>query len=104
MFAVIYEGTLKAGMEEQYKACWRTVADYFIQEAGALGSCLHKTHRGTWLAYSRWPDKATRDKAWPESALPRGMPVAVEEAIKGLKACLEEQLPEIRLTVVEDML
>ena len=65
MFAVIYRGYLKSvDDKEVYRKAWHTVAAYFVAHRGALGSCLHKTEEGMWLAYSRWPDKATRDASW----------------------------------------
>ncbi len=70
MFAVIYRAYIKTGMEEEYQKYWHKIATYFIENCGALGSCLHKTEEGYWLAYSRWPDKATRDAAWPSDAAP----------------------------------
>ena len=70
MFAVIYRGYLKSECDDKYKKAWRTVASYFVEYRGALGSCLHKTIDGMWVAYSRWPDKATRDASWPGENAP----------------------------------
>ena len=53
MFAVIYRAYLKAGTELEYQHFWNLVANYFIKHCGALGSCLHQTEEGFWLAYSR---------------------------------------------------
>ena len=66
MFAVIYRAYLKVGTESEYQHLWNLVVHYFVKHCGALGSCLHQTEEGFWLAYSRWPDKATRDAAWPQ--------------------------------------
>lgn len=64
MFAVIYQGFIKAGMEEAYKNAWHEVAAYFVEQQGALGSRLHRTDEGLWVAYSCWPDKVIRDNSW----------------------------------------
>lgn len=61
MFAVIYRAYMKPGLEMEYQQAWRKVATYFVEHRGALGSCLHQAEDGMWLAYSRWPDQATRD-------------------------------------------
>ena len=61
MFAVIYRFILKPEQEASCRQQWNKVANYFIERRGALGSCLHKGEDNLWLAYSRWPDKATRD-------------------------------------------
>lgn len=57
MFAVIYRGYVKPNKEKEYRQLWHQIATYFVEKRGALGSCLHKTKEGLWLAYSRWPDK-----------------------------------------------
>ena len=108
MFAVIYRGYLKsAHKEEQYKKAWHTVASYFVAHRGALGSCLHKTDDGMWVAYSRWQDKATRDASWPgEDAPSSELPQDIRDAIYAIKNCSdqERQLPEICMEVVDDLL
>lgn len=38
MFAVIYRSYLKSGTETMYQEAWHTVANYFIEHCGALGS------------------------------------------------------------------
>ena len=107
MFAVIYRGYLKPGMENDYKRLWSIIANYFVNHRGAIGSCLHQAEDGMWLAYSRWPDKATRDQAWPQDrAVNEGFPDEIRNAILGIKDCLDEQkkLPEICMTVIEDLI
>lgn len=106
-FAVIYQSYLKPGTEEAYKTAWKTVASYFINHCGAVGSCLHKTQDGLWVAYSRWPSKAKRDAAWPtgSQAIPDAFPEEVKTAIKTLKNCLDDdrKIPDLCLDVQEDL-
>lgn len=64
MFSIIYQFKLKAGEEETYQRYWEKVANYFKQNHGAIGSCLHKGEDCLWVAYSRWPNKTTRDNVW----------------------------------------
>lgn len=107
MFSVIYRGYPKVGKETEYQELWHIVADYFIKNQGALGSCLHKTDDGMWLAYSRWPNKEMRDNAWPQDDSVNGnFPDEIKKAILSIKDCLDEQrkLPEICMTVVDDLL
>jgi len=78
-----------------------------VKNCGALGSCLHKTEDGSWLAYSRWPDRATRDAAWPtDNCFKSALPAEVNQAILGLKDCLlpEPKFPEIAMEVIDDLL
>ncbi len=106
MFAVIYRGFIKAGLEDSYQDYWKKVATYFVQKRGALGSTLHKTKEGMWVAYSRWPDAATRAAAWPanDEAINPEFPADMHEAIRGLKSCLETQLPEICMEITTEVL
>jgi hypothetical protein len=107
MFAVIYRGFVKPGKEAEYQKCWRQIANYFIEHRGALGSCLHKTEDGMWLAYSRWPNKATRDASWPEEDAPnKELPNYIRQAIINIKECFDKnnKLPDICMEVVDDLL
>lgn len=105
MFAVIYRGYLKAGKEAEYQKLWHLVAEYFIKHRGALGSCLHKAEDGMWLAYSRWPNKESRDEAWPQDeSVNEHFPDEIRDAILGIKDCVDEQrkLPDICMCVIDD--
>ncbi len=106
-FAVIYRGYLKQGMEEEYKNYWNKIASFFIKFRGAIGSCLHKTEEGMWLAYSKWPSKEMRDNAWPEDeSVNKSFPKEIKSAIIGLKQCLDpdRNLPEITMEVINDLM
>lgn len=105
-FAVIYRGYLKPGREADYQKSWQIVARYFIEHRGAKGSCLHRTSDGLWVAYSRWPDRKTRDASWPgEEAPSNELPFQVQEAILTVQDCLDadRKLPDICMEVVEDL-
>lgn len=107
MFAVIYQAHIFPGMEEAYQKLWRQIATYFIQHRGALGSCLHKTENGEWVAYSRWPDKATRDASWPSGEGVSGMLSPEMHAVSAaLKKCIDREQPyqEICMEVMDDLL
>lgn len=107
MFAVIYQSYVKPGREEEYEKLWKKLATYFIDYRGALGSCLHKREDGLWVAYSRWPDRATREASWQNGNNPsEGLPAEILEVGLRLKDCLDEtrKIPEICLDVVDDLL
>ncbi len=107
MFAVIYQGYLKPGRENEYQEAWNIVAKYFIEYRGAFGSCLHRTSDGLWVAYSRWPDKKTRDNSWPgENAPSEELPLEIRNAILIIKDCLDpdSKIPDLCMEVVEDRL
>lgn len=107
MFAVIYRAYIKTGYESEYQKLWHKIATYFVEKRGALGSCLHKTEEGLWVAYSRWPDKATRDAAWPGEAAPSDvLPEEIKHAIVSIKDCFDpdQKFPDICMDVIEDLL
>ena len=108
MFAVIYRFKLKPHQEASYQANWHTLVDYFIEKCGAIGSCLHKGEDGLWVAYSRWPDSATRDAAWPSgSDINATFPKEISDIIQAMQAIKEEnkdleQYDDLCLEVVSD--
>ncbi|MEM1282302.1 MAG: hypothetical protein AAGG81_01970 [Chlamydiota bacterium] len=106
MFAVIYRGYIKPGRELDYRSAWRTIATYFVEKRGALGSCLHKTEDDLWLAYSRWPDEETRNASWPkeEDSFATELPQEIRDAVVVLKDTIHKQLPEITMEIVDDLL
>ena len=110
MFAVIYRFNLKPHQETLYQQLWHKIATYFVQSRGAIGSCLHKGEDGLWVAYSRWPDKKTRDAAWPGDNAPNEeLPQDIRDTIQKIQAIKQENddlghYDEICLEVVEDLL
>jgi hypothetical protein len=107
MFAVIYRAYLHPATEAVYQQQWHKVAHYFVTHCGALGSCLHKTEEGYWLAYSRWPNKAARDRSWPgENAPADSLPDDISKAIIEIQQCInqERKIPEICMEIIDDFL
>ncbi len=108
VFAVIYKFHIRPGAEEEYKKLWRQVATYFTKHRGALGSCLHKTSEGEWLAYSRWPDKATWDASWPKEGEEPSETLSPEMKIiiPAMKKFIDKDQPfqEICMEIVDDLL
>lgn len=111
MFAVIYKFKLKPSQEELYQHHWHKIADFFIKNCGAIGSCLHKGEDGLWVAYSRWPDKRTRDASWPGEESPHNelpekirQSIQIMQAIKQENSDLKDSYEEICLHVVNDLL
>lgn len=110
MFAVIYRFKLKPHQEEVYKSCWETLANYFIEKRGAIGSCLHKGLDGLWVAYSRWPSRAMRDASWPGDNQPSDeIPEFICHVIQKMQKIKKEnedleQYDEICLDVISDKL
>jgi hypothetical protein len=107
MFAVIYRGSILPGREADYQQAWKQVATYFKESRGSLGSCLHKSEDGEWIAYCRWPDKQTRDASWPkDDTVCQTIKPEIREAIVRFKACIDPDRPseEICMELKGDLL
>lgn len=104
MFAVIYKGFVLEEKEDSYLKTWSFVAKYFKKNCEALGSTLHKTEDGEYVAYSRWPTKETRDRYW--TSQDAYVSDEMKKAITILKSCLDPNKPssEIQLHVVKDFI
>lgn len=60
-----------------------------------------------WVAYSRWPDKKTRDASWPGKDNPsEELPQEIRKAILTIKDCLDEErkITDICMEVIDDLL
>ncbi len=103
MFAVIYRAFVYPHCDEEYRQHWKSIADYFVTHCGAIGSTLHQTAEGEYIAYSRWPNRETRDKYWGDQAT-HTFDHNIHETILKLKACLDMSKPydEIAMEVVEN--
>ena len=107
MFAVLYQAYLLPHKEAEFQKAWNAVAKYFVSKRGAIGSSLHRTADGLWVAYSRWPDKKTRDASWPKDAAPsHELPPEIRNAVVAIKGCIDpsRNIPELCMEVVDDQL
>jgi quinol monooxygenase YgiN len=97
-FCVIYRFRLKEGMEDQFRSAWRRVTEVIRDNSGGLGSRLHATPDGIWLAYAQWPDKATWEQAGKAGEFPDS------GAFKDMTAAIKERFPPILLDPQDDLL
>ena len=104
MFAVIYRGFVYPHCDEEYRQLWKTIADYFITHCGAIGSTLHQTASGEYIAYSRWPNRETRDRFWGNEVT-HMFSADIQETIAKLKSCLDRTKPydEIAMEIIESL-
>ena len=96
-FAVIYRWRLHAGKEDQFRQAWESVTLALRKKRGALGSRLHRSDEGTWIAYAQWPDRETWEKSRELGPLDAAMASRMKEAIT-------ESMPPILLEPVCDHL
>jgi quinol monooxygenase YgiN len=96
-FAVIYQWRVKAGRLHDFFTAWGEVTDALKRERGALGSRLHRTDQGTWMAYSQWPDRAAWERACRE-------PPVAAAAAERLRDAVEDTWPPLLMTTQDDRL
>ena len=104
-YAVLYKNRVKPTQEELFLRSWETIAKFFIQHCGALGSTLHKTEDGLWVAYSRWPDRQKWEAAWPgDRDFSTILPEEIWQAILDLKGCLvdAEEFSDLHLHTIKE--
>ncbi len=69
MYYVIIEFDVKPEQAEAFVTHWSELTEYIRDEAGGLGSRLHKSSDGRFIAYAQWPNKKAREEA-PELSEP----------------------------------
>lgn len=97
MFAVQYRWRMKPGMEDTFRAAWRTMTEAIRARHQTSGSRLHRTDDGELVAYAVWPSR----QAW-EAA--RKQASADPEAGAAMRACIEQSLGAVPLDIVDDLL
>jgi hypothetical protein len=96
-FCVLYRWKVKPGREQEAQQAWETVTREIRDHEGGLGSRLHRTPDGTWLAYAQWP---CREK-WEASEVTT---VRGKAALQVWLEVIEERLEPILLEPIVDYL
>ena len=63
MYIVMFEFVVKPGKTEAFLAAWPKVTQGIYLFKGSLGSRLHKSDEGKWIAYAQWPSKQVYEQA-----------------------------------------
>ena len=90
MMATFFHWRLNEGARDAFLASWAMITDA-LKEHGSLGSTLFEDEDGTVRALARWPDQATRDRAFDRLQMP--------EAVDAMQAAVAETL--LRVDCVE---
>jgi heme-degrading monooxygenase HmoA len=98
MFCIIYKFTVKPGYEERFRQNWSAVTQWFYQHAGSLGSRLHHSSTGEYIAYAQWQIRTQ----WEQQT------ARVDAELHGYRQAMREACTEIEvlyeLDVVDDWL
>ncbi|MCJ7556024.1 MAG: antibiotic biosynthesis monooxygenase [Gammaproteobacteria bacterium] len=96
-FCVIYRFKIRPGAEDMFRQGWIRMTEAIRDGRGGLGSRLHLSDDGWWLAYAQWPDRQT----WERSG---EMEAADPAAARMMAESVEERLPPILLEATMDLL
>src|SRR6478735_4884984 len=68
MLAVVLEFAPIDGMENEFIQAWTECTNVIYENFGSLGSRLHRSDKGSFIAYAQWPNKIAYDGSsdWPE--------------------------------------
>ena len=94
MFVAVYRWRLNPGMEDQFVDGWERVTRAIRRSCGSYGSRLHQCSDGTWLAYARWPDAATRDGCGHEES----------EGSRLMREAVAEDFDDVLCMIASDLL
>ncbi len=96
-FCVIYRFRVRPGAEDTFRHGWAQLTKAIRDRRGGLGSRLHRTDEGLWLAYAQWPNR----DAWERA---RQLETADPDAARTMGESIEESLPPILLEPEIDLL
>ncbi|MEO7540302.1 MAG: antibiotic biosynthesis monooxygenase [Pyrinomonadaceae bacterium] len=96
MLVFLYRWRLKPGLEDQFVESWSAITRYYRDNAGSLGSRLHKGNDGIWYAYAQWHSPGDREQAFDQ--------IPDHPARERLQEAIDEFLGETVLDIRSDLL
>lgn len=68
MLSVVLEFEPIDGMESEFILAWRECTKVIYENFGSLGSRLHRSTTGKFIAYAQWPNEEVYEHSseWPE--------------------------------------
>ena len=96
-FAVVYRWRVLPAKEEQFQQAWEVLTREFYAHEGSLGSRLHRSSDGTWLAYAQWPSRESWEAAEIRTA-------SGKSALDQMADAVEQRFEPILLEPVADYL
>ena len=96
-FCVVYRFKIRPGSEDRFRQGWTRMTEVIRDQRSGLGSRLHLSDDGWWLAYAQWPDRETWDRSQQSET-------ADAEAQQMMSDAIEERMPPILLEPKIDLL
>jgi len=85
-------------MEKTFTEGWSRLTEAIRETRGGMGSRLHKSDNGWWIAYAQWPDRQTWESSQTEYESPD------IEASKLMAEAIEDREPPMLLEPIIDLL
>lgn len=63
MYCILYSFDVIPGEEERFIKAWRGLTLFYKAQANSLGSRLHQSKSGGFVAYAQWPSEAVFNAA-----------------------------------------
>ncbi|PSJ22220.1 hypothetical protein CVH10_09120 [Halomonas sp. ND22Bw] len=97
-FYVLYRFKVTPGKEQAFKEGWCRMTEAIREQRGGLGSRLHYSESGWWMAYAKWPSR----QAWESSRRLSDSPDS--EAAELMAQSIQERLSPIPLAPEIDLI
>ena len=97
MFTVVYHFQVKPGLERDFEAHWQLGTELIKIERKSLGSRLHKSADGSYVAYAQWPTR----ESWIN---PPTSSQELKDALQRQGECLSKSEITFELEVIKDLL
>lgn len=67
MLSIILEFDVLDGKDDEFIAAWTECTEVIYKNFGSLGSRLHKSENGSYVAYAQWPNETIYNNSseWP---------------------------------------
>ena len=67
MLSIVLEFRVIEGKEDEFIRAWTKCTEVIYQNFQSLGSRLHRSETGSFIAYAQWPDQTTYETSgkWP---------------------------------------
>jgi hypothetical protein len=99
MLAVVLEFDIIDGMEDEFRKSWIETTEIIYRNFGSLGSRLHRSDNGKFIAYAQWPNLSVYecDHDWAGDS---------KNARDNMRKCLKTGKPTVlhKLALDTDML
>ena len=63
MLSVLIQFKVIVGKDDEFKQAWAALTQHIYENFGSLGSRLHKSTRGSFVAYAQWPSLEAYESA-----------------------------------------